>query len=543
MSLYSNDSLRGAQFFVGVVEDRDDPEQLGRVRVRAFGIHTEDKDKIPTDTLPWATPVMPYTSASISGIGRSPTGPVEGTWVIGIFLDGGEMQQPAIIGTIVGNPVEPMDKTKGFSDPNGWYPIIEDENVVVKAIDDRGNATVEYTGEGESDVSRLARGDSIDSSTIDSLRPGEKVLAVKKKARYKEVPVAIPPTLDTVKDGAPPGKESKPHGRGYHVEPKTAPTLEEAGTIGFTPTMLEDSSSEPGESKWTDRLLWNEPTARYGGQNDDGAAPLNLDDVVRNNATPILPSKSKYPLNHVHVTESGHIFEADDSPDAERIHQYHTSGTFTEIQPNGTRVTKVVGDDYEIVMHDKNVVVSGNVNITVDGGDLRLYVKKDDDNKEKGGDMYIETDGDLNFNIKGDVNTKIGGTEHKEVISDSATNINGKNYLRVGKEMTQEVFGKHALFSFKDYSSVTTGTATMHGTVGYNIEAGIMSLSSMTALSITATTNLKLEAVVKADLVAGLINVGSPEALTTITSIYGNLEVDITSPVSVDINALRIDLN
>ena len=530
MSLYSNDSLYGAQFFVGVVEDRDDPEQLGRVRVRAFGIHTEDKDKIPTDTLPWATPVMPYTSASISGIGTSPTGPVEGTWVIGIFLDGGEMQQPAILGTIVGNPVEVMDKTKGFSDPEGLYPIIEDDNIFLSNQDG-------VTEEGESDVSRLARGDTIDHSTIDSKRPGEKILAVKDKARIKDIPTAVPPKIPTVKDGAPPGKGTRKYRTGFHTD--------------------EDRSGNSFE--YWDRLKWNEPTARYGGQNEDDPAPINLDETIRGSARAIYPLKSKYPLNHVHVTERGHVFEADDSPNAERIHQYHSKGTYTEIQPNGTRVTKVVGDDYEIVMHDKNVLVSGNVNITVDGGDLRLYVHKED-GAEKGGDMYIETDGDLNLNIKGDMNTKIIGTESKEVSSDSVTNIKGKRNLRVGNTMIHSVQGDHTLINHSNYYILTAGHVTMTGTRGFNISAGLgMVLSSETDMKLVAKTNLALEGVVKAELQSALIDIGSIAANTTIASIYGALvnvgtdattkvdvkaiAIDIDAEATVDIDGARIDLN
>jgi hypothetical protein len=515
MSLYSNDSLYGAQFFVGVVEDRDDPEQLGRVRVRAFGIHTEDKDKIPTDTLPWATPVMPYTSASISGIGTSPTGPVEGTWVIGIFLDGGEMQQPAVLGTIVGNPVEVMDKTKGFSDPEGLYPIIEDDNIFLSNQDG-------VTEEGESDVSRLARGDTIDHSTINSKRPGEKILAVKSKARIKDIPTAVPPKISTVKDGAPPGKGRRTYRTGFHTD--------------------KDYSGNSFE--YWDRLKWNEPTARYGGQNEDAPAPINLDETIRGSARAIDPLKSKYPLNHVHVTERGHVFEVDDSPNAERIHQYHSKGTYTEIQPNGTRVTKVVGDDYEIVMHDKNVLVSGNVNITVDGGDLRLYVKKED-GAEKGGDMYIETDGDLNLNIKGDMNTKIIGTESKEVSSDSATNITGKRNLRVGKTMNHSVQGDHTLTNHSNYSVITTGYAMMTGTQGFNISAGLgMTLTSATDMKLVAATNLKLEGVVKADLQSALIDIGSTTAGTTIASIYGALvNVGAATTTKVDVKAIAIDID
>ena len=38
--------LDGFVWFTGVVEDRNDPAKLGRVRVRCLGFHTEDKNKI-----------------------------------------------------------------------------------------------------------------------------------------------------------------------------------------------------------------------------------------------------------------------------------------------------------------------------------------------------------------------------------------------------------------------------------------------------------------------------------------------------------------
>jgi len=90
-----------SKFYIGVVEDRNDPEKLGRCRVRIFGIHSESKILLPTRDLPWAIPLLPATSASISGIGVSPTGIVTGTWVLLIMLDGDECQQPMILGTIL----------------------------------------------------------------------------------------------------------------------------------------------------------------------------------------------------------------------------------------------------------------------------------------------------------------------------------------------------------------------------------------------------------------------------------------------------------
>ena len=90
----------GFNWWIGVVEDRMDPEKQGRCRVRIFGYHTDSKSILPTKDLPWAIPIQPITSAAISGIGQSPIGPIEGTWVIGFFLDGEDCQQPAIFGTI-----------------------------------------------------------------------------------------------------------------------------------------------------------------------------------------------------------------------------------------------------------------------------------------------------------------------------------------------------------------------------------------------------------------------------------------------------------
>lgn len=87
-------------WWIGVVENRHDPEMLGRCQVRIFGYHTESKELLPTKDLPWCIPIQPITSAAISGLGSSPLGPLEGTWVIGFFLDGEDNQQPAMFGTI-----------------------------------------------------------------------------------------------------------------------------------------------------------------------------------------------------------------------------------------------------------------------------------------------------------------------------------------------------------------------------------------------------------------------------------------------------------
>ena len=114
-------------WFNGVVEDRQDPQKLGRVRVRTLGIHTQDKTVLPTADLPWAQCILPVTSAGISGLGQSPSFLVEGTWVFGYFRDGTDCQEPMILGSLPGKPSELSSPSKGFYDPNGIYPRYKDE--------------------------------------------------------------------------------------------------------------------------------------------------------------------------------------------------------------------------------------------------------------------------------------------------------------------------------------------------------------------------------------------------------------------------------
>ena len=83
----------------------------------------------------------PVTDPSMNGMGNTPSFMVEGTWVVGFFMDAEDKQQPVIIGTLPGVPDESPDKSKGFNDPTGTYPKSDFLN--------------------ESDVNRLARADGI----------------------------------------------------------------------------------------------------------------------------------------------------------------------------------------------------------------------------------------------------------------------------------------------------------------------------------------------------------------------------------------------
>lgn len=94
---YYGDETR---WFVGVVESVKDPLKQGRVRVRIFGVHSDNASDIPTRSLPWAQVVAPVTHAGTSGRGGTPVGIKPTALVFGIFLDGKHSQLPLVLGSI-----------------------------------------------------------------------------------------------------------------------------------------------------------------------------------------------------------------------------------------------------------------------------------------------------------------------------------------------------------------------------------------------------------------------------------------------------------
>ncbi len=333
-------TTKSNNIYVGVVEDRNDRMQMGRVKVRYTGVHTELKSQVPTHDLPWSQVVQDVTSAAISGVGKSPTGIVEGTWVIGMFLDPAYNQKPIVLGTLAGYPVEASNPKLGFNDPNGKYPL-----------------SIE-----QSDIPVLAREEA--ESSIN--------LATKRETRLQDIPTAIAPHV-------------------FSVMP------------------------DKNDRSLYNRSSWSEPNPRYGGESSD-----QYPDGV---------TESTYPFNHVHASESGHVHEVDDTPGAERIHEYHTAGTFREIQPDGNRITKINGEDYEIVVDNKNCYIRGSLNVTV-AGNARLYVQ---------GDMITEVDKDYYLTVKGDMVTKVQGNRVTEIVSDSSTQINGNNSVRITQNHTETI--------------------------------------------------------------------------------------------------------
>ena len=314
----------GFQWFVGVVEDRQDPKHLGRIRVRALGYHTENLTDLPTADLPWAHPMNPITSATVSGIGQTPLGVVEGTWVVGFFQDGADAQQPIIMGTLPGVPssLPTKDSDKGFQDRlNANYPKYR-----------------------ETDVNRLAVNDIENPHSTLTLRKAD-------------------------------------------IE-------QNIGRADFNAVEGFMSDLDNQEIPADDGTNFSEPTTDYN---------------------------TKYPHNHVMETEGGHIREYDDTVGAKRIHERHASGSAYEIQDDGTKVTRVKKDNYDIITSDHYAHIKGNHSTTVDGG-VRVFVNAD---ATADSNYTIEVGNNANVNIqvnKGNVNVSTLG--EGDINLNSTGNIN-----------------------------------------------------------------------------------------------------------------------
>ena len=74
--------------------------------------------------------------------------------------------------------------------------------------------------------------------------------------------------------------------------------------------------------------------------------------------------KVKYPYNHVYESESGHIIEVDDTPGGERLHMYHRTGTYVDIDKDGRLTTKVTKRKVNVTVDDELTYTGKDWNLT-----------------------------------------------------------------------------------------------------------------------------------------------------------------------------------
>jgi hypothetical protein len=107
-----------------------------------------------------------------------------------------------------------------------------------------------------------------------------------------------------------------------------------------------------------------------------------------------------YPYNNVTQTESGHFHMMDDTPGQEKIRTQHRTGTYHEMQPDGSTEHVVQGNGFSVYIKDKNLVVHGVCNIEI-YGDSKLHIH---------GDSYSQVDGSLHSQVTGDANIHVDGS-------------------------------------------------------------------------------------------------------------------------------------
>lgn len=94
----------GFFWWVGEVEDNEDPMELGRVKVRVLGYYTNIRggttSDLPTEKLPWATVLQHTSQPGNDGQGESSGQLQPGAIVMGFFMDGEDAQMPIVIGVL-----------------------------------------------------------------------------------------------------------------------------------------------------------------------------------------------------------------------------------------------------------------------------------------------------------------------------------------------------------------------------------------------------------------------------------------------------------
>ena len=214
---------------------------------------------------------------------------------------------------------------------------------------------------------------------------------------------------------------------------------------------------------------------------------------------PESPYAAEYPYNKVNSSESGHVTEIDDTPGAERLHTAHKSGTFTEIGPNGTQVTRIVGDNYTIVDSNGYILIEGRANVHV-AGECNVMIMGDA-NLTMNGKVNMDVHNDFNLNVAGHFGLSVGGGIF--VRNDGTFSMENKGDIEVhgAADQTTTIDGKHNLTASEyrttskgDYHVKVAGVSyhTSVGNINQDTDGSIMNKAAQTIDSKSGThTNIE----------------------------------------------------
>jgi len=301
-------------FYYGVIEDRNDPLRVGRVRVRIHGLHTDSKSDISSADLPWSQVLLPTTSAGLSGFGHG-HGLVEGTTVYGMFRDD-EYLDFIVMGVGIGI------SQKGYKE------------------NEKGEIVNRSVNKGFNDPRRDKQ--SSYNNSVDGLNSGTD------KKRPNELTLALDTSPQLPKDIT----------VTYEGKGSTITEPEESDKLKYNDTGKDDQKPYYPLEDYYDESDLNR-FARGGGvykSRDDLPIKTNVE-----------RGTTLYPFNKVHFTESGHMIEMDDSVGAERLAVSHRSGTFYEVHQDGSEVHRVVNNNYTVICKDDEVYIGGKCNVRILG--------------------------------------------------------------------------------------------------------------------------------------------------------------------------------
>ena len=202
--------------------------------------------------------------------------------------------------------------------------------------------------------------------------------------------------------------------------------------------------------------------------------------------------RGAYPYNKVTQTESGHIIEIDDTPGSERLHIYHKSGTYVEIDANGSVVKRTKGSSYEIIDRNGKIAIAGRADISVNGA-CNIFV---------GNDANIEVEGDVNLKCHNDITAQAGGTFNMSAVEEfniTGGNVNIEAYHTMNVKSDSTFMSANVNVDVRsnaeiklqsvDIHSVASGTAYNQATSAYNIKSGTSTnIQSGTAMNIKSSS-------------------------------------------------------
>lgn len=214
----------GFTWWVGEVEDKEDPQEIGRVRVRILGWYTGTQSKeaylttVPTKSLPWAQVLLPTDQAGIKNTGTT-TALEVGAQVLGFFLDGEEAQLPVVIGSFRGFKSDESGSDSNVSttviaDPTKAPDPLPEQSQDYSGTDVAGGTPFNKTGEQPANSDG---GEATDRGILGILGRGL-------EGHYATNPMLIPTDIFGIADGA-----AGPAGAGFETDLERM--LREAGNL------------------------------------------------------------------------------------------------------------------------------------------------------------------------------------------------------------------------------------------------------------------------------------------------------------------------